>query len=140
MTAPTYLVNGDAGNREGHHEINTTYNPSWSAFRTTSYSFSKFSIYNATHIHLQQITADSELPAKDQGKVLDDTWFIQNRHGPYQRRSEMISSNDQKEPITYDPYKEYGIEMKVAPPDEDIRVPFISGNKQDYKGIKGVHF
>merc|ERR1712228_1068145 len=142
MTATTYIVNGDAGNREGHHPINTSENPSWSAYRTTSYSFSKLSVYNATHIHLQQITADSELPPEDQGKVLDDVWFEQYSHGPFEGRERglVMEEEDMRKGVTYDPYEEYGIVMKVAPPDNDTRIEYISEKKEDYRGVDGVFF
>eukprot|EP00483_Globobulimina_turgida_P005617 UN05627 len=139
MTATTYIVNGDAGNREGHHKFNAG-QPSWSAYRTTTYSFSKFSVYNATHVHLQQITADSELPAKDQGAVIDDVWFVQSKHGPFEERGEIIPSNDPRKSVTYDPYVMYDIPMKVAPEQIDINIPYISNNKEDYKGMEGVYF
>jgi len=137
MTATTYLVNGDAGNREGHHTFDA--NASWSAYRTTAYSFSKLKIYNATHAHLQQITADSELPPSDQGAVLDDVWFVQNNHGPFEGRTKRETVTE-SEGVTYDPYKEYGIPMKVAPPHELRPIPFISEDKADYRGVEGVHF
>ena len=141
MTATTYIVNGDAGNREGHHPINTSENPSWSAYRTTSYSFTRFDVHNATHIHLQQITADSELPPSDQGKLLDDVWFEQHSHGPFIGRERVVGSGGHvKEGVTYDPYEKYGILMKVAPPANDTRIEYISDNKQDYKGVAGVFF
>ena len=146
MTATTYIVNGDAGNREGHHKFDTKPQPSWSAFRTTSYSFSKITVYNATHIHHQQIVADTELPDAEQGKVMDDVWFVQNKHGPFKGRGVMEvgdESNDRNKCVEYDPYKKYGIKMKVVDPDAhdgDRMVPYISDHKRDYKGVEGVHF
>jgi len=143
MTATTYIVNGDAGNREGHHQFNHSEQPSWSAFRSTSYSFSRFSVYNATHIHHEQIVADSELPDEEQGKVMDDVWFVQHQHGPFVDRQESVISEDKRKCKTYDPYEEYGIKMKVVDPDAhdgERMVPYISDNKEDYRGVEGVHF
>jgi len=142
MTATTYLVNGDAGNREGHHTFDgNASNVPWSAFRTTAYSFTRLRIYNATHAHFEQITADSELPPSDQGTVLDDVWFVQNNHGPFEGRTRNATAmNAPAKGETYDPYKEYGIPMKMAPPEELPHIRYISNKKEDYRGVEGVHF
>jgi len=145
MTATTYIVNGDAGNREGHHAFNKSIRqPSWSAFRSTAYSFSKFVVYNKTHIHHQQIVGDTELPDTDQGRIMDDVWFVQNKHGPFEGRKEPFgNADDESKCVEYDPYKEYGIKMKLVDPDPhdgDRMIPYISDRKGDYKGVEGVYF
>eukprot|EP01083_Nonionella_stella_P025246 69559_1 len=135
MTATTYVITGDAGNREKHHPFDQNSNPKWSAYRTTVYSFTTFMVYNATHIHFQQITADSEQPPSQQGAVLDDVWFVQNKHGPFGEREDIVSPEEPKKTITYDPY-----DVKKTITDGDVQIPFISGEKEDYKGMEGVYF
>ena len=50
-------------------------------------------LYDSIDSLLQHITADSELPAKDQGNVLDDVWFVQNKHGPFNNQPKDLLSD-----------------------------------------------
>jgi hypothetical protein len=52
-TATIYIVSGAAGNSEMHEPF-TKPQPSWSAFRSNTFGYSRMWVYNATHIHWQQ--------------------------------------------------------------------------------------
>jgi len=82
--ATIYIVSGAAGNSELHEPF-TLAQPHWSAYRSNSFGYSRMFVYNATHIHWQQIQTDpTEFPGSDYGRVIDDTWIIQNGpHGPF---------------------------------------------------------
>ncbi len=52
--APTYVVVGTGGNREGHAGGYVHPTPAWSAYRNhTSYGHGTVSVYNATHLRWQ---------------------------------------------------------------------------------------
>jgi len=142
MTATTYVVVGAAGNREGHHPFNKSMsNVSWSAYRTLTFSFAKVTVHNATHLHHQQIAADSQLPPAEQGVAVDDVWFVQHHHGPFAERERLKPCTHCKKSAIYDPYEKFGIPTKIgAEPEDESTVPYISDNKEDYRGIEGVHF
>ena len=81
--ATVYVVNGAAGSHEMHEPF-TKPQPSWSAFRSNTFSYTRMYVHNASHIHWQQIQTDPTLfPGSDYGRVIDDTWFVQNSHGPF---------------------------------------------------------
>eukprot|EP00755_Sulcionema_specki_P004860 Sspe_Gene.31210::Locus_15406_Transcript_1_3_Confidence_0.250_Length_1816::g.31210::m.31210 len=81
--ATVYIVTGAAGSHEMHEPF-TRPQPSWSAFRSNSFSYTRMYVYNSTHIHWQQIQTDPTLfPKSDYGRVIDDTWFVQHQHGPF---------------------------------------------------------
>jgi len=40
------------------------------------YSYSRLEVHNATHLHWQQVSALL-------GRVVDDWWVVQRRHGPF---------------------------------------------------------
>ncbi|KAI3378668.1 hypothetical protein SNEBB_005596 [Seison nebaliae] len=74
--APVHIITGSAGCQE-RHTIFSKDDPKWSAFRTEDYGYSKFHIFNQTHIHVQYISDDQS------GKVVDDIWIIKHSHGLY---------------------------------------------------------
>ena len=81
--ATVYVVTGAAGSREMHEPF-TKPQPSWSAFRSNTFSYTRMYVHNASHIHWQQVQTDPTLfPGSDYGRVIDDTWFVQNSHGPF---------------------------------------------------------
>lgn len=88
MTSTTYIVTGAPGTCEYNNECCSFYpsQPSWSAVRSLDYSYTKFNVYNGTHIHLQQILYDGKT-------VIDDIWFEQYKHGPF-NKSAIAKSND----------------------------------------------
>merc|ERR1712217_255474 len=80
--ATTYIVTGSAGNIEDHEPF-TRPAPKRSAKRLNTYGWSKMVVHNATHLLWQQIQTDSGAPASTWGKVMDETWIVQNHHGPF---------------------------------------------------------
>jgi hypothetical protein len=67
--ATIYVVTGAAGCSEMHEPF-TKPQPPRSAFRSNTFGYSKMFIYNATHIHWQQIITDPTFFGSDMyGKV-----------------------------------------------------------------------
>lgn len=84
--ATVYIVTGAAGSPEMHEGFSKIA-PSWSAFRSNSFGYSVLEAHNATHVHWQQVQTDPTLfPGTDYGRVIDDTWFVQHHHGPFDAR------------------------------------------------------
>ena len=72
-----------AGSQEMHEGF-TKRQPTWSAFRSNTFGYSVMEVHNSTHIHWQQVQTDPTLfPGSDYGRVVDDTWFVQHKHGPF---------------------------------------------------------
>jgi hypothetical protein len=81
-----YIVTGAAGSQEMHEGFSKLA-PSWSAFRSNTFGYSVLEAHNATHVHWQQIQTDPTLfPGSDYGRVIDDTWYVQHKHGPFDAR------------------------------------------------------
>jgi len=75
--APVHITTGSAGCREKHDDFPEKDPPEWSAFRSTDYGYTRMIALNSTHMRLQQVSAEKE------GKVIDDLWIVQSRHGPF---------------------------------------------------------
>ena len=75
MPSTTYIVTGSAGCDEGHDIFSSNITNEYVAMRSMNYSFSKWNVYNSTHIHFQQVDKDE--------KVMDDVWYKQDKHGPF---------------------------------------------------------
>ena len=83
--ATIYIVTGAAGCQEMHEPF-TRPQPPRSAFRSNTFGYSRMFIYNATHIHWEQIVTDPTYFGSDMyGKVVDSTWVIQHHHGPFSK-------------------------------------------------------
>ena len=83
--ATIYVVTGAAGSREMHSPFSKP-PPSFSAFRSNSFSYTRMMVYNYSHIHWQQVQTDpSQFPMSDYGRVIDDIWIVQNRHGAFNK-------------------------------------------------------
>lgn len=81
--ATIYIVTGAAGSPEMHEAFDNN-PPSWSAFRSNTFGYSRALVHNATHLRWQQVQTDPTLfPTSDYGRVIDDVWFIQHKHGPF---------------------------------------------------------
>eukprot|EP01062_Namystynia_karyoxenos_P021148 TRINITY_DN1801_c0_g2_i1.p1 TRINITY_DN1801_c0_g2~~TRINITY_DN1801_c0_g2_i1.p1 ORF type:complete len:548 (+),score=150.62 TRINITY_DN1801_c0_g2_i1:105-1748(+) len=81
--APIYVVTGAAGSHELHEPF-TRPQPAWSAFRSNSFCYTRMLVYNATHIHWQQVQTDPiYFPESKYGRVIDDAWIVQHNHGPF---------------------------------------------------------
>ena len=85
-SATVYIVTGAAGSPEMHEGFSKIA-PTWSAFRSNSFGYTVFEAHNASHVHLQQIQTDPTLfPGADYGRVIDDAWYVQHNHGPFDAR------------------------------------------------------
>eukprot|EP00755_Sulcionema_specki_P007987 Sspe_Gene.5761::Locus_1913_Transcript_1_1_Confidence_1.000_Length_1870::g.5761::m.5761 len=81
--ATVYIVTGAAGSHEMHEPF-TRPMPSWSAFRSNTFSYSRMIVHNASHIHWEQVQTDPTLfPGADYGRVIDSVWYVQHQHGPF---------------------------------------------------------
>jgi hypothetical protein len=80
--APIYIVSGSAGSREMHEPF-TRPQPSWSAYRSNTFGYSVATVYNATHLHWQQVQTDPTVFGTHYGDIIDDAWIIQHSHGPF---------------------------------------------------------
>lgn len=66
--APVHIVVGSAGCQEKVDYFNPL--PSWSAFRSSDYGYSRIKVHNATHLNLQQVSDDLD------GEVIDNWWLV----------------------------------------------------------------
>eukprot|EP00026_Physarum_polycephalum_P005057 Phypoly_transcript_05083.p1 GENE.Phypoly_transcript_05083~~Phypoly_transcript_05083.p1 ORF type:complete len:628 (-),score=48.63 Phypoly_transcript_05083:151-1800(-) len=74
-TAPTYIVNGAAGNDERHRSGAKGYNSSLTAASdNTNYGFGKLMVHNATHLQHQFIRAENNT-------IGDEFWIVQSSRG-----------------------------------------------------------
>eukprot|EP01061_Rhynchopus_euleeides_P018630 TRINITY_DN307_c0_g1_i8.p1 TRINITY_DN307_c0_g1~~TRINITY_DN307_c0_g1_i8.p1 ORF type:complete len:446 (+),score=187.28 TRINITY_DN307_c0_g1_i8:80-1339(+) len=81
--ATIYIVTGAAGSREMHSPFGIP-QPSWSAFRSNTFGYTRMLVHNASHLHLQQVRTDPDLfPLSGYGDVIDDVWVVQNNQGPF---------------------------------------------------------
>eukprot|EP01060_Flectonema_neradi_P026922 TRINITY_DN3654_c0_g1_i1.p1 TRINITY_DN3654_c0_g1~~TRINITY_DN3654_c0_g1_i1.p1 ORF type:complete len:533 (+),score=107.30 TRINITY_DN3654_c0_g1_i1:49-1647(+) len=84
-TATIYMITGAAGSPEMHTPF-TTEQPTWSAFRSNTFSYSRMIVHNASHIHWQQVGTDPvDFPQSEYGSVIDDLWIVQDSHGPFNK-------------------------------------------------------
>eukprot|EP00051_Salpingoeca_urceolata_P011373 m.140795 g.140795 ORF g.140795 m.140795 type:complete len:450 (-) comp17094_c1_seq1:30-1379(-) len=74
--APTYVVVGDAGNREGPA---TGYfpKPDWSVYREAVFGHGRLELYNSTHAHWAWHRAADSVKT-----IGDDVWFVKNSFVP----------------------------------------------------------
>jgi len=77
--APVHITTGSAGCREKHDGFSPNH-PDWSAFRSLDYGYTRMQVDNATHIKLQQVSAEAG------GKVIDEIWLVQNHHGSFNKK------------------------------------------------------
>lgn len=76
--APVHITTGSAGCQEDHDEFRPNV-PPWSAFHSTDYGYSRMKVFNASHLHFEQVSDDQG------GKVIDSFWLIKDKHGPYDK-------------------------------------------------------
>merc|ERR1711933_48117 len=95
MTSTTYIVTGAPGTCEYNDQCCSFYpnQPQWSAVRSLDYSYTRWHVYNQSHIHLQQVLYDGKT-------VIDDVWFEQHNHGPFKMSEiEKVRDREQNEKI-----------------------------------------
>uniref|UniRef100_A0A914WR41 Purple acid phosphatase n=1 Tax=Plectus sambesii TaxID=2011161 RepID=A0A914WR41_9BILA len=74
--APIYVVTGSAGCYSLHAGFDQDPAP-WSAVRALDYGYSILTVYNYTHLYLQQISDDKN------GAVIDSLWITKDRNHYY---------------------------------------------------------
>lgn len=72
--APVHIVTGSAGCSEGVDPFYKIPFP-WSAAHSDDYGYTKMTVYNATHVHMDQISDDKD------GAVIDKVTIIKQKHG-----------------------------------------------------------
>jgi len=75
-TAPIHIVTGSAGCQEVPDPFYKDPQP-FSAFRSSDYGYSRMTIYNNTHLYLEQVSDDKH------GQVIDKMMLIKERHEPH---------------------------------------------------------
>lgn len=72
----THIITGSAGcsERVEYFEKNP---PSWSAFRSSDYGYTRMKFLNKTHLYAEQVSDDKG------GQIIDSFTLIKNQHGPY---------------------------------------------------------
>jgi hypothetical protein len=84
MRATTYITTGDGGSDEGTGGA-PLLPPRSSAFRSNAAGYSAMEVVNASHLHWQQVQTEATEMA-EYGKVIDDVWLVQHRHGSFAGR------------------------------------------------------
>lgn len=75
--APVHITTGSAGCRENHDHFMPA-QPDWSAFRSIDYGYTRVTVYNTTHLYLEQVSDDKK------GDVIDKMWLIRDQHVSYE--------------------------------------------------------
>jgi len=71
--ATVHIINGAAGNREKNDLF---YKPmAFSAFRNSDYGYGRMTVFNATHLYFEQVSAEK-------GAVIDSVTLVKHLHGP----------------------------------------------------------
>ncbi|KAJ9469708.1 putative inactive purple acid phosphatase 1 [Diplonema papillatum] len=100
--ATVYLVSGAAGSPELHDPFDGP-QPGWSAFRSNTFGYSRMNVYNASHLHWQQVQTDPyDFPLADYGRVIDDVWIVQHNHGPFNASRAPTEVLPEDSGVTYD--------------------------------------
>ncbi|KAK0082357.1 hypothetical protein PV325_010639 [Microctonus aethiopoides] len=73
--APVHIITGSAGCKEGREKF-VPAQPSWSAFRSSDYGYTRMKVFNGTHLYLEQVSDDKA------GAILDEIWFIKDTPVP----------------------------------------------------------
>ncbi|KAM7443657.1 Acid phosphatase type 7 [Porites harrisoni] len=73
--APVHITTGSAGCQEDHDPFEKDY-PPWTAYRSEDYGYTRMTIFNETHLFMDQVSVDKE------GEVIDKVWIIKESHGP----------------------------------------------------------
>ena len=81
--ATIYIVSGCAGSKEMHTPF-TKDQPSWSAFRSNTFGYTRMYVHNSSHIHFQQVRTDPTFfPLSGYGDIIDDVWIVQEHQGGF---------------------------------------------------------
>lgn len=106
--APVHIITGSAGCQERHDNFDNM-TEAWSAFRSDDYGYTRMTIYNATHLYMEQVSDDQD------GKILDKFWIKKDSHGPYPARSYHVEPAMKKQWLTAKKHKYDVINMFQGP-------------------------
>eukprot|EP01083_Nonionella_stella_P276388 939093_1 len=156
MPATVYLLVGAAGAKHGLNEFkcyptNNEQCAPWSASRLLAYGYSRFDVYNGTHINFQYLLADATLQENmNTGDVYESVWYVQENHGPFNeaygyREKEIksiyqnytASGNVAATVKTVDLFAKFGYDFPRTVFDPLKPIPYLGSDKNDYKGIEG---
>ena len=150
MQATTYLLVGAAGAKHGLNDfLPDELCQNWSAVRLLSYGYSRFNVYNATHIEFKFILADANLIEKMDGEdVYETVWYIQENHGPFaenygQKGNEIEPVKNERKHgkiNTVNLYERFGLKWNKTIFEPDWVIKHKGHNKEDYRGVEGVFF
>ncbi|XP_032588765.1 acid phosphatase type 7 isoform X2 [Drosophila mojavensis] len=74
--APIQIITGSAGCNENREPFSKDL-PSWNAFHSNDYGYTRLKAHNATHLHFEQVSDDKD------GQIVDSFWVIKDKHGAY---------------------------------------------------------
>ncbi|KAI6233597.1 Purple acid phosphatase [Aphelenchoides fujianensis] len=101
--APVHVLSGSAGCQE--YTDTFAERGVWDAVRSSNYGFSRMHVFNATHLHWQQVRADD-------GAIEDDFWLVKHRHAPY-------TAADLRRLKRFGTYVSYAVESPIRQPAVD---------------------
>lgn len=80
--APVHVVIGSAGNRENEDRFSHKHLP-WSAFRTSDYGYTRMTIWNGTHLTLDQLSVDRDSATEltYEPTLVDSVTYVREKHG-----------------------------------------------------------
>ncbi|KAG7167825.1 Acid phosphatase type 7-like [Homarus americanus] len=76
--APVHITTGSAGCDEIHDHFLPA-QPSWTAYRSIDYGFTRVKVFNNTHLNWEQVSDDLN------GKIIDSVWLVRDRHESYKK-------------------------------------------------------
>ncbi|KAK7074236.1 hypothetical protein SK128_015058 [Halocaridina rubra] len=85
--APVHITSGSAGCQERHDNFTPT-QPSWSAFRSIDYGYTRLVAHNNTHLYIEQVSDDKD------GTVIDKVWIIRDQHVPYAELRDKVTGTN----------------------------------------------
>ncbi|KQS29830.1 acid phosphatase type 7 isoform X3 [Drosophila erecta] len=74
--APIQIITGSAGCKEEREPFSKDL-PSWNAYNSNDYGYTRLKAHNGTHLHFEQVSDDQD------GAIVDSFWVIKDKHGAY---------------------------------------------------------
>ncbi|XP_054166766.1 acid phosphatase type 7-like [Oppia nitens] len=84
--ATVHIISGTGGMHSGTE----TYSPIpalWTAFRSSAYGYTRFTVYNESHLYLEQIDVDKN------DLVIDSNWIVQQEHQSFIIKNKNLKTN-----------------------------------------------
>ncbi|XP_011176896.2 acid phosphatase type 7 isoform X1 [Zeugodacus cucurbitae] len=74
--APIQIITGSAGCKEQREPFSDTL-PSWNAYHSNDYGYTRMKAHNHTHLYFEQVSDDKN------GEIVDSFWIIKDKHVAY---------------------------------------------------------